>query len=266
MYARSLRVGGGWVCIVHRGGGRQRFILNKLRLLSCYSRYLRMRKRAQHSNDSDDDGDDRGEHSVLLSMSKFAEGAATIPSALDLLQGENDPLTSRGYKSGYLLKEGWNFHGLLSWVPCCGCDQPVYKRRFFVLRGGYLFRYVDEHGSTPKGLPIPVEDSTVHQQLSVSDAPNVDEDNASTTIILRTLRKEYILRARNITERDHWIRQLRSAKQWAIKARMGHVEVSSLDKRIMAAGDAMYKKSLQRERKDAEENMELKMYGAQPGF
>jgi len=257
------------VFTVGYGAGTATLLLAKLRLLSCRPRYLRMRKRVPQSNeqlDSDDDGDDQGEHSVLLSMSKFAEGGSTIPSALDLLQGENDSLTSKGFKSGYLLKEGWNFHGLLSWIPCCGCDQPVYKRRFFVLRGGYLFRYVDEHGSTPKGLPIPVEDSTVHQQVSASDAPNVDEDNTSTIIILRTLRKEYILRARNITERDHWIRQLRSAKQWAIKARMGHVAVSSLDKRIMAAGDAMYKKSLQRERKDAEENMELKMYGAQPGF
>ena len=223
-----------------------------------------MRKRSAHSQESEEEEHDglspfSETKPFLLNMSKFLDGGSKVPSALDLTQDAQDNTL---IKTGYLLKEGWPYHGLLSWIPCCGLDRPIYKRRYFVLRSGYLFRYENENGTQPKGLPVPIEDATFHIQQSSSDTADDGED---VTLIVRTIRKEYTLRARNKTERDEWLEKMRRAKQWAIKARMGHVKVSPLDRKVLAAGDYMFSKGLKREQKLAASNTEMKYLTGNPG-
>ena len=42
-------------------------------------------------------------------------------------------------KEGYLQKRGYRFYNL-----CACCVGPVWKDRYFVLSGGYLFRFTNE--------------------------------------------------------------------------------------------------------------------------
>jgi hypothetical protein len=225
---------------------------------------MRKRPTTKASNQgSDEENDDLSSLSetkpFLLNMSKFLDGGSKVPSALDLMQ---DAPENPSVRAGFLLKQGWPYHGLLSWIPCCGLDRPIYKRRYFVLRSGYLFRYKNENSTSPKGLPVPIEDATFHTQQSSSD-PGDDEENV--TMVVRTIRKEYTLRARNQTERDDWLDKMRAAKQWAIKARMGHVKVSPLDRKVLDSGDYLFSKGLKRERKLADGNSEMKFLTSNPG-
>ena len=116
---------------------------------------MRKRPTTKASNQgSDEENDDLSSLSetkpFLLNMSKFLDGGSKVPSALDLMQ---DAPENPSVRAGFLLKQGWPYHGLLSWIPCCGLDRPIYKRRYFVLRSGYLFRYKNENSTSPKGLP-----------------------------------------------------------------------------------------------------------------
>ena len=49
-----------------------------------------------------------------------------------------------------------------SWLNYCfPCVFPLFKRRFLVSTGNYIFRFADENGEKPKGLPIPIDSSEI---------------------------------------------------------------------------------------------------------
>ena len=47
------------------------------------------------------------------------------------------------------------------------------------------------------------------------------------------------MRADSRKARDEWISELRAAKQWSIKVRMGHVKITDIDAKISKAGDEL---------------------------
>lgn len=146
---------------------------------------------------------------------------------------------------------------MLRCIPCCGFDKPVFKQRLFILRGGYLFRYVDENSQRPKGVPIPIEDATFHAVEDHKDCP--------CDLRIQTIRKEYYLRAGSRLARDDWIRELRAAKQWSIKMRMGHVKITEFDAKISKVGDELFARGLKRESDDAKA-MEQKFLSGSVGL
>ena len=146
---------------------------------------------------------------------------------------------------------------MLRCIPCCGFDKPVFKQRLFILRGGYLFRYVDKNSERPKGVPIPIEDATFHIVQDDEDCP--------CDLRIQTIRKEYYLRADSRKARDEWICELRAAKQWSIKMRMGHVKITEFDAKISKAGDELFARGLKRESDDAKA-MEQKFLSGSVGL
>ena len=70
------------------------------------------------------------------------------------LMGAGDGAETKpaGAKFGYLEKK--NTHPFIDYFPCC---FKLWKTRFFVLQGEYLYRFKDEAGEKPKGVPIPIQ-------------------------------------------------------------------------------------------------------------
>jgi hypothetical protein len=171
---------------------------------------------------------------------------------------DGNATNAKPFKSGFLLKRSWRAYGMLRCIPCCGFDKPVYKKRLFILRSGYLFRFVDRNSEKPKGVPIPIEDASFHK---ISD----DDNDRDSVLLIRTIRKEYFLRANNRAARDEWIQELKSAKQLFIKMRMGHMPISAMDAKITKAADSLFSMRLKRERDDAKQ-MEQNFIGGGGGL
>ena len=198
--------------------------------------------RQRHTGlDGDADDEDtaaaESEHLVLtMEAAKRTSAAALEASGTD--------------KSGHLLKKGHRCGNL-----CC-CLKPVWKKRYFILKGGYLFRFSSPRATAPKGTPIPVESGRV------SFGGDEDRDDDHVTFTLSTLRKEFVLSARTREDRDAWVQALREAKEKAIKHRMGHLPRDKADADVGRMGTEMYEASLRREQQEAEQGMELKLLNA----
>lgn len=129
---------------------------------------------------------------------------------------------------GWLLKKGYRFHNV-----CACCIGPVWKNRYFVINGGFLFRFVHENHTKPKGRPIKLEDVTIRR------APMDEGDDSCLQVI--SLSKNHILRAPTTAIRDEWITQLRRAKQHAIKVSMGHAPMTRGELEARKLGDDIVK-------------------------
>ena len=216
-------------------------------------------------------------------------GSATDPTVESLLA--RSPESKRGGDqsvpgqqddrvvfSGYMLKRGYKFGNLLACCPaCCGC-RPVWKRRFFVMRGGYLFKFVsDKRTARPKGTPIPLIDAYIDAVAEDEDGEHAIAEAASEgmdladhrrTIHIRTIRKEYMLRAETVARRDEWIKRLRYAKQIAIKVHLGHAKQTDEDRAATRAGERLFKRGIRREMTRAKQTLEMHQMmgsGAGPG-
>eukprot|EP00466_Bigelowiella_natans_P002385 jgi/Bigna1/145323/aug1.97_g20031 len=60
-------------------------------------------------------------------------------------------------------KQGW----LIKYKPGCFCD--VWKRRWVVLQGGYIFKFERKDSKRPKGLPISVTETSASIERNTSD-------------------------------------------------------------------------------------------------
>jgi hypothetical protein len=189
--------------------------------------------------------------------------------------------------SGFMLKRGFRFGNLLACCPaCCGC-APVWKRRFFVMRGGYLFKFAsDKRTARPKGTPIPLADAYIdaaaaaattatgedgergEEALAAAAFAGMDLADHRRTIHISTIRKEYTLRAETVARRDEWIRRLRHAKQVAIKVSLGHAKQTKADRDATRAGQRLFKRGIRREMSRAKQTLEMQQMmgsGAGPG-
>ncbi len=167
--------------------------------------------------------------------------------------------------SGYLLKRGYRFGNLLSGCPaCCGC-KPVWKKRFFVLRGGYLFRFASNtRTARPKGVPEPLSDAYIDAAQSLDDggADAGEADNVGDLLIhISTIRKEYLLKAGSLERRNEWIRRLRRAKERSIKVSLGHATQSAADKAARRHGQELFQQGLRREIARTKQEVEMRSAG-----
>jgi hypothetical protein len=165
--------------------------------------------------------------------------------------------------SGNLDKRGYRFGNLLTCCPtCCGCG-PVWKKRFFVIRGGFLFRFTSNNRTArPKGTPIPLTDCIIGRVT-------IDEDeltNPELLLSLSTIRKEYILRANTKERRDEWIHRLQTAKHLSIKVSLGHAKQSNVDKRARLAGERMFNDNIRRERQAMDHETEMRNLSGMGGY
>jgi len=131
---------------------------------------------------------------------------------------------------GYLSKLGTS----------CGCF-PTWRRRYFILKGAYLFKYESERGAKPKGMPIPICDAQWE---------TVQYEGKQFCFKISTVRKEYFLLASNYDDMTSWFSYLKSQKVIAIKQSLGHLPMSDDDRYANAAGDFLCKKKLQDAERD----------------
>ena len=190
----------------------------------------------------------------------------TVSSLLERVPHTNNDNRVDPTFSGHLHKRGYRFGNVLACCPsCCGC-RPVWKKRFFVIRGGYLFRFTSNtRTARPKGTPVPLMDATftaVHHDEDDDDA-NQHED---LLLSVSTIRKEYTFRADTVERRNEWIRKLRTAKQIAIKVRLGHAKQSTVDKRAREAGERMFNDGIRRERQALDHETEMRNLSGMGGY
>ena len=132
-------------------------------------------------------------------------------------------------KNGYLEKENTSI--LAKFLPCL---FDKYKRRLFILIGNFLFRYEDEGSLEPKGTPIPL------------DCISKIEGN-DCIIILKSIRKSYILKASSPSIASDWKKAIRNRKSNAIRENMGHADISEGIKCVNKLGNKLNDKKSRRE-------------------
>jgi hypothetical protein len=127
-------------------------------------------------------------------------------------------------KSGYLDKKNnsWLAY-IFPWF------FKRYKKRYFILAGGYLYRFTSESGDKPKGIPIP---------LSSCEVRRLEE--AAVLFEVRTLRKRYTLRASSPAEVNDWVNSINVRKFDSIREEMGHTQVTDGAKMLNSAAQKLY--------------------------
>lgn len=163
-----------------------------------------MRQRVINQDDNDDVNE---QESFIMNMNK-RNSNNQMPTAADLLTSETKPS-----KTGYCEKK--NNSILLYYFPFLSCLYPLWKRRYFILIGNYLFKYESQDGEKPKGVPIPLDASTVKI---------LDDDRTSFEISL--IRKTYIIKCSNVDECRSWVVALRDRKAQAIREKLGHAPIT----------------------------------------
>ena len=114
-----------------------------------------------------------------------------------------------------------------------------WKKRYFVLIGSFLYRYADERGSAPKGMPIPLDSVTIRKG---------DMERCFEVV---TIRKVYILRAATDDECMEWMHACRERKAHAIAENMGHRPVSANIKDINRRASKVYDEKVSLEGKQS---------------
>mmetsp|Transcript_22386 Transcript_22386/g.43887 ORF Transcript_22386/g.43887 Transcript_22386/m.43887 type:complete len:174 (+) Transcript_22386:126-647(+) len=151
---------------------------------------------------------------------------------------------------GYLLKRGLKFQTM----PCFG---TIYKRRFAVIRGKFLYRFASENHKRPKGVPLDLEDFTVE----LADY-EVDDDGEVLPFAFRliSVRKTYLFSAGSAGEREQWIGGISAARQRAIKQRLGHENVEPWEQRNNSLGQALQRQHNHIDELQRQENQMQVMY------
>ena len=125
-----------------------------------------------------------------------------LPSAQFLL--DNNPT-----RTGFLDKQNTSI--------ISRCLYP-WKTRYFILIGGFLFRYADSTGKKPKGVPIPLDAITINRS-------DTEADGRCFEVI--TIRKVYLLRASSQKECEEWMSAIKERKSLSIAENMGHRTISN---------------------------------------
>eukprot|EP01083_Nonionella_stella_P071773 192999_1 len=113
---------------------------------------------------------------------------------------------------------------------CCPRGwSPQWKRRYLIALGGYVFRFKDEGGSSPKGSPIPV--ATTEARLITDDDVADGEfgivfdllpEGCDAVFEISSIGKTQYFAVENREEAMMWVNSLRQMRQDTITRNMGH--------------------------------------------
>lgn len=140
-------------------------------------------------------------------------------SAYKLMNSNPKPL-----KCGYLSKKSNSF-----WAWLLPFIFPAWKTRFFILIGGYLFRYASELDEKIKGVPIPLDSADI----------KVNADDR-TCLEINLIRKNYLIKTNSEEECNSWIDALRTRKHNSIKESLGHKDISNDTRSINNYGEMVF--------------------------
>ena len=101
------------------------------------------------------------------------------------------------------------------------------------------------------------EDEDGEHAIAEAASEGMDLADHRRTIHIRTIRKEYMLRAETVARRDEWIKRLRYAKQIAIKVHLGHAKQTDEERAAMRAGERLFKRGIRREMTRAKQTLEM---------
>lgn len=180
-------------------------------------------RRNRHTADRDDD-DIQDDKPLVVNMQRNQSGNLTCSELIEMSPA----------KQGYCDKKDTSL-----WAYFFSCWLPPWKRRYFVLLGGYLYRFSTDQGESLKGVPIPLDCSTVRY---------VGESVFEVSMI----RKSYLIRADTEKEALDWVNAINTRKFEAIKENMGHAPLDAATRRANKVADFLFNKKLQNERKVAE--------------
>eukprot|EP00571_Detonula_confervacea_P015027 CAMPEP_0172309104 /NCGR_PEP_ID=MMETSP1058-20130122/9491_1 /TAXON_ID=83371 /ORGANISM="Detonula confervacea, Strain CCMP 353" /LENGTH=207 /DNA_ID=CAMNT_0013021663 /DNA_START=238 /DNA_END=857 /DNA_ORIENTATION=+ len=113
---------------------------------------------------------------------------------------------------------------------CCPRSwSPQWKRRYLIALGGYLYRFKDEDGSSPKGAPIPVAttDSRIISNEDVASGEfnivlDLLPEGCNAVIEISSIGKTQYFAVESREEATTWVNSLRQMQQDIITRNMGH--------------------------------------------
>lgn len=190
-------------------------------------------------------------HRRTTTKSSAAEEASdrfvfSLPGAGDDISVANLLAIVPDAKHGFLEKRNTSL--LHSVMPCC---FRHWKPRYFVVVGGYCYRFSDEHGSL-KGIPIPLDACTI-RQLKEGDLALEPGCEISACLELSMIRKQYILRASSVAECLEWVTALRTRKHQAIREALGHAPISAELRKLNAQAATKFKRRIEKDTQEGEE-------------
>ena len=184
-----------------------------------------------------------GDETVPDSFSFRVPGTGSgFPSADEMIEMAGSG--QQQCKHGFLLKR--NNSMMMHLMPCC---LKKWKQRYFVLLGGYLYRFSSYPDGTVKGVPIPVDSCTI-RQLEDGDVTLDPGEEITACFEVSMIRKQYIFMASSSAECLQWVASLKARKMQAIKENLGHATVPP---QIRALNDKASKKVSVRIRRDRDE-------------
>jgi len=194
-----------------------------------------MRRRLPESGPNEDRGEEE-ESSTEEKPFLF-----TMPRSREAMPAASELLALKPSKSGYCDKKNTS---LL--VKICSCCFKAWKKRFFILVGNFLYRFADETGETPKGVPVPLDSCTVRVLAPI-------ENEGFFCFEVSTIRKNYIIRASSQQEAEEWVQAIKTRKLMAIKEGLGHAPVEAGVREANKKAGAMFSKRIDLDRLEGEE-------------
>ncbi len=117
---------------------------------------------------------------------------------------------------------------------CCPKSwSPQWKPRFLIALGGYLYRFKDENGSSPKGAPTPL-DFCSDCRIVIRDEDENREFNVLTDCLpygynavfeVSSVGKTQYFAVQSREEAVTWVNSLRQGQQDVITRNMGHSQI-----------------------------------------
>jgi len=122
--------------------------------------------------------------------------------------------------------------------------RNTWIKRFFIVSGGYVFKYSSPTGAKPKGSPLGLFDSNIDYVFDYTNKHSFR---------IWTFNKEYILSGDSEDTVRQWVEALRKAKLLAVKQAMGHLPMTKDEQFAQQSGDYLVNKTIQKEREKSEE-------------
>jgi hypothetical protein len=114
------------------------------------------------------------------------------------------------------------------WLLCC-CGES-WRRRYLILFGDFLYRFEDEYGDHPKGIPIPLDSCIVNL--------------AGRGFTISTIRKAYHFKVELLSDAENWVSSITLRQQEIIKEKMGHRQRSKNILRTNTIGMTLYNEKM----------------------